>query len=165
MPRRPPTSTRPATLFPYTTLFRSGTILATQRSPASRHLPFSANISRPFPCDSATSAVCSPHRAGYSSIASTPMAPTDSRSGACPHAWFLRYRAARSRGSKNISTAREPPDSINPKWSRIDDAGSGPTDWGELMKEGDEKLQRLTGKEDGNAEGRERGGTKVENTG
>src|SRR3546814_10907594 len=74
------------------------------------------------------------------------MAPTDSRSGACPHAWFLRYRAARSRGSKNISTAREPPDSINPKWSRIDDAGRGPTDWGEIMKEGDEQMQRLAGK-------------------
>src|SRR3546814_6860785 len=74
------------------------------------------------------------------------MAPTDSRSGACPHAWFLRCRTARSRGSKNISTAREPLDSINPKWSRIDDAGRGSTDWGEIMKEGDEQMQRIAGK-------------------
>src|SRR3546814_9610778 len=52
----------------------------------------------------------------------------------------------RSRGSKNISTAREPLDSIKPKWSRIDDAGRGSTDWGEIMKEGDEQMQRLAGK-------------------
>src|SRR3546814_18831083 len=48
--------------------------------------------------------------------------------------------------SSDVCSSDLPPDSINPKWSRIDDAGRGPTDWGELMKEGDEQLQRLAGK-------------------
>src|SRR3546814_20705857 len=48
--------------------------------------------------------------------------------------------------SSDVCSSDLPPDSINPKWSRIDDAGRGPTDWGEIMKEGDEQMQRLAGK-------------------